>query len=227
MGRAFDATMEYLRHQGIISSQSDLARLLDVATASVTGMKQRGAISEKNIEKIAKVLADSNGENLKDTLERLRQELPEVSGQSNSEEEQRGRYNCCQPSSGVYDRFIGEIPTSRVAYSDRVAINKDVIKKHGGCDKIVYMSYLKSNLEPEIRVNDTLVVKITDKIQGEGYYLFDCEYDLDIKYLDFSSTKKDHVQISAHLNATDKEVKSVDVVSDNIMGKIIYLHREI
>ena len=227
MKRSFDATMKYLQDHGIISSQADLARLLGIKTATVTGMKQRGSISENNIEKIAKMLAESRGERPEVIMERLCREIPEVAGQAQKGALQTAKHDYCQPSKAGYDKFIGDIPTYKVRFSDLIAANKEIIKKHGGCEKIVYMSYMKTNLEPDIQVNDTLIVKITSSIEGEGYYLFDCEYDLDIKYLRFSSTEKELVSISTSRNGSNTENKPVIDVANSIIGKILYLHREI
>jgi hypothetical protein len=123
--------------------------------------------------------------------------------------------------------FLRDIPTGKVKFSDIVSISRDVTDRHGGCDNIVYMSYLKTNLEPDIKVNDTLVVKSTEAIEGEGYYLFDCEYDVDIKYLRFSGIERELISISENRNEKNNEYISAKEVTKNIIGKILCVHREL
>lgn len=227
MAYSFDATMVYLRDHDIISSQADLSRLLGVKTATVTGMKQRGAISEGNIEKIARKLAELRNEPLGEILEELRQEIPKVEGPIRKGGAQTEKCDYCRPSKKKYVEFLRDIPTSKVKFSNIVSISKEIAGKHGGCDNIIYMSYLKTSLEPDIKVNDTLVVKSTKAIEGEGYYLFDCEYDIDIKYLRFSGIERELISISDNRIEKNNESISLKEVTINIIGKILCVYREL
>lgn len=186
-------------------------------------MKKRGTMPDAYLQTIAGTIVDKTqganalvdatqrAEAVEKEYEQLQNAVPKAKSEWGNSKASKGVF--CYPCISKFDEFVDEKKVSNIRFSDTIALHNKVVEDKGSCENVVYMAYQKTNLAPTINLNDILVVKTTNNIEGEGYYVYKLEHDVKVDTLE-ACTREHNDNVFSKVTVND------------IIGKVIGIYRE-
>lgn len=214
-GYGFDGFFRRVAKAAGISSQQELARLLNVNRSAVTQAKKRDAVPEMWIFKLARDLGVSQ-----EWLESGRGEPGPASSPASGDAEfaKVPKVNARLCAGGGSFEVGGEV-------EDYYAFRNEWIRRKGSPESMVLMDIFGNSMEPEIKEGDTVLIDQSRKeIIAGGIYAVGIEDTVMVKRVEKRPGAL--LLFSDNREYAPVELRGEEMANARIIGKVVWSCRE-